>query len=265
MKKRTKGSNINLVFGNAMHEVVQEYVNLMYNESVANADTINLQDMLSERMRHFFSESITKDENEKNVLPATKEEMLLYYEQGSLILDFFKKHRVDYFNKKGWELVGIEHELNMETKNNKVFFGKIDIIMKDVIANKYRVIDLKTSGKGWNSWKKKDKSSTNQVLLYKRFFSELFDVSEKDIDVQFIILKRTLYENMDYPQKRIQLFTPANGKQSVNAAVEELDKFITECFHEDGTFNLDRTYLKNPTKLCDWCDHSTNGNCDKKN
>ena len=266
LKKRTRGSNINLIFGNAMHEALQEYIKVLYNESVQNANKIDLQNLLLERMKHFFSESITiNEETEQSIHPASKEEMLEYYEQGSHILDFFKKHRADYFNKKGWELIGIEHELNVEMSNNKVFFGKIDVILKDIVSKKYRIIDLKTSGRGWRDYKKKDKSSTDQVLLYKRFFSQLYDVPEDKIDVQFIILKRTLYENTDYPQKRIQLFVPANGKPSVNSAITDLQNFITACFHDDGSFNLDRTYLKNPTKLCDWCDHSTNGNCDKKN
>ena len=38
-------SNIHLIFGTAMHEVLQHYLNVMYSVSVKEADTINLNKM----------------------------------------------------------------------------------------------------------------------------------------------------------------------------------------------------------------------------
>jgi hypothetical protein len=32
---------------------------------------------------------------------------------------------------------------------------------------------------------------------------------------------------------------------------------------EDGTYNTDREYVKNVTRLCDWCDYAADGTCDK--
>ena len=37
-------SNIYLVFGTAMHEVIQTYLEVMYNDSVKNADLLDLNE-----------------------------------------------------------------------------------------------------------------------------------------------------------------------------------------------------------------------------
>ena len=54
-----------------------------------------------------------------------------------------------------------------------------------------------------------DKSKTDQLLLYKNFFSLEKDIPLDKIDVEYFIVKRKLYEKVDFPQKRVQTFTPA--------------------------------------------------------
>ena len=43
-------SNIYLIFGTAMHEVLQTYLEVMYNDSIKNADKLNLEDMLRDKL-----------------------------------------------------------------------------------------------------------------------------------------------------------------------------------------------------------------------
>ena len=50
------------------------------------------------------------------------------------------------------------------------------------------------------------KNKSNQLLLYKQFYSKQFNFPIDKIDVEFFIVKRKLYENMDFPQRRIQTF-----------------------------------------------------------
>ena len=45
-KLRVSESNIYLVFGTAMHEVIQTYLEVMYLDSVKNADLLDLKQML---------------------------------------------------------------------------------------------------------------------------------------------------------------------------------------------------------------------------
>ena len=60
------------------------------------------------------------------------------------------------------------------------------------------------------------------------------EISEDKIDVEYLILKRRLYENMMYPQKRIQAFSPASGKPSVNKVMNRLQEFMDECYDDKG-------------------------------
>ena len=40
-------SNIHLIFGTAMHEVLQKYLEVMYHDSAKNADLLDLNEMLN--------------------------------------------------------------------------------------------------------------------------------------------------------------------------------------------------------------------------
>ena len=51
-----------------------------------------------------------------------------------------------------------------------------------------------------------DKNKTDQLLLYKSFYSKQHDVPLDRIDVEYFIVKRKLYEGMDFPQRRVQTF-----------------------------------------------------------
>ena len=50
-------SNIHLIFGTAMHEVLQTYLEIMYNDSVKNADLLNLREMLINKLIEQFKNS----------------------------------------------------------------------------------------------------------------------------------------------------------------------------------------------------------------
>ena len=197
---------------------------------------------------------------------TTPEEMKEFYFQGCQIIDDFKKKRGQYFSKKGYELVGIEKPLNYKLPKNINFVGFMDVVMKDTIRDRIKIIDIKTSTMGWNKWMKADKNKTNQLLLYKQFYSKQYNFPIDKIDVEFFIVKRKLYENMDFPQKRIQTFIPANGTPSLNKVSVSLKEFIDECFDDEGKHNEQHTYKKVvSTKNCKWCEFKDKPElCDRK-
>ena len=47
---RISESNIYLIFGTAMHEVLQTYLEIMYNDSVKNADLLDLNEMSRDKL-----------------------------------------------------------------------------------------------------------------------------------------------------------------------------------------------------------------------
>ena len=88
-------SNIYLIFGTAMHEVLQTYLEVMYNDTIKRADMLNLEEMLRDKLIEQFK--IAEQEDEKP--PCTKEELQEFFQDGCDILDFFKKRRGDYFSR----------------------------------------------------------------------------------------------------------------------------------------------------------------------
>ena len=251
--------NIYTMFGTAMHEVLQEYLKVMYSQSIVEADKLLLNEELEDRMKKIFMEIRQKNGGEEF---CTKAQMVEFYNDGLKIIDFFKKKRNQYFSKRGYELIGIETALNYDLPNNLKFRGFIDLIIKDTVRNRIKIIDIKTSTWGWNKYQKMDKNKTDQLLLYKSFYSKQHDVPMDRIDVEYFIVKRKLYENTEFPQKRIQTFTPANGKPSVNKVINNLNQFVNESFI-DGEYNTEHTYMKQPSKKnCKFCEFNQTKYCD---
>lgn len=229
-------SSINTVFGTAIHETVQHYINVMYNESGAAADRINLEEYFEE---HFRATYLKEYKANNNIHFSSSEEMREFFDDGIAILDFIKKKRSEYFSKRGWHLVGIEIPIVLapnKTHNNVLFNGFIDLVMYHEGTDKFVIYDIKTSTRGWKDKEKKDELKQAQILLYKSYFSEQFGVPEENIDVEFFIVKRKIWEESEFPQKRIQIFTPTNGKTKVKKAKVLVDKFIDEVFNLDGSY-----------------------------
>jgi len=244
--------NIHTLFGTSMHEVLQEYLKVMYTKSIKEADQLYLDEQLEDRLKKNFLEIVKKNGGDEF---CTKDQMVEFYEDGLKILDYFKKKRNQYFSKRGYELIGIETALDYDLPKNIKFRGYIDLIIKDTVRNRIKIIDIKTSTMGWNKWQKADKNKTNQLLLYKQFYSKQHDIPMDRIEVEYFIVKRKLYENMDFPQKRIQTFIPANGKPSINKVIRRLELFMDDCFTDDGEYRTDHIYNKLPSKKnCRWCD-----------
>ena len=124
------------------------------------------------------------------------------------------------------------------------------MVIKDTVRDVIKIYDIKTSTMGWNKYMKADKNKTDQLLLYKQFYSKQFNHPMDRIEVEYFIVKRKLYENLDFPQKRVQKFTPANGKPSINQVVKRLDEFILKQHHGEMQWLQDRSYFRsNPRSL----------------
>jgi hypothetical protein len=239
----------------------------MYEESVAEADSKDWGQFLKSAMAKIYREAVGRGQ-EPGFTNAT--EMGEFYEDGLAIIDFFIRHRGKYFAKRNYELVGVEIPLSqkMECNENVNFIGYVDLVIKDTRDNTYEVIDIKTSTQGWNKWQKADKVKTSQLVLYKSYYAKQFDVPVQNIRVKYFIVKRKLYENLDFPQKRIQLFEPAAGTPTVNRVASSVEEFVKHGFNSDGTHNTEGNYVavagKN-NKHCKYCDFKDqHGLCPKQ-
>ncbi len=179
--------NIHTLFGTSMHEVLQTYLTVMYSDTIKDADKLPLDQMLLYRMKENYENILNKN---GGVVICEQYEMEEFYRHGLVILDWFKKKRGMYFSKKGYELVGVEVPIKYKLPSGINFIGYIDVIIRDVLRDKHKIIDIKTSTMGWNKWQKADKNKTDQILLYKQFYGKQNNISLDKIDVEYFIVKR---------------------------------------------------------------------------
>ena len=48
-----------------------------------------------------------------------------------------------YFNKRSWTLLGIEEKLAIPIRGDLHFLGFMDVVMKDEISGKIKIIDIR--------------------------------------------------------------------------------------------------------------------------
>jgi hypothetical protein len=190
---------------------------------------------------------------------STLEEITEYSEDGLAILKYFKRKRVKLFDTKYLELVGVEIPLRTKIfeDNDKFFFeGFLDIVFYDTFRDVYIIKDFKTSKAGWGDYQKKSDLKMDQLRLYKKFFSEQFNVPLEKIEVEFVILKRkvpTLEFEYSYELPRSAVHIPSQGLAKLNQATNNIREFVSNCFYDDGT-PQDREYLKIPSSSnCKFC------------
>ena len=252
-------SSIHTVFGTAIHEVIQHYLDVMYETSGANADKINLEELFQEK---FIGEYQKQYKSNKNQHFSSAEEMREFFEDGVGILDWFKKKRSKYFSKRGYHLVGCEIPIVIAPNkmyNNVLYMGYLDVVMYNEKTNTFKIIDIKTSTRGWRDQDKKNEDKQFQLLLYKQFFSEQYNVPLDDIEIEFFIVKRKVLdwddEKLMSPHQayRVQTFTPPSGKIKLNRAKNAINDFITTCFSTGGEIK-EIQFNKNPSKWnCNFC------------
>jgi hypothetical protein len=251
--------SIHTLFGTSMHEVLQTYLTVMYNDTIKMADALPLDEMLLHRMKTNYTQIMERNGGE---VFCEQEDMEEFYSHGMTILEWFKKKRNMYFSKKNYELVGIEVPIEYELPNKIKFIGYMDVVLHDTFRDRYKIIDIKTSTMGWNKYMKADKNKTDQLLLYKQFYGAENNISTDKIDVEYFIVKRKLYEKVDFPQRRVQTFQPASGKPSINKLMNNLNQFLDESFI-DGEYNVEHTYIKQPSKKnCRFCEFNQTEHCD---
>ena len=253
-KEKVFKPGIALVFGTAFHEVLQKYLTVMYENTIKEADALDLPSMLKECI---ISEYKIAMEDNGGVHFSNKEELLEHYEDGVAILEWFKKHRGRFFTTKNTELIGVEVPvlvpISEETPN--IFLnGFIDLVMYNKNTDTYTIYDIKTSTRGWGDKEKKNQIKINQVLFYKEYFSRKMGVPQEKIEVMFFICRRKVFENAEFPMHRIQEFIPAQGKTKIKNAVESLKSFVSHSFTENAKYNKEAIYTKN-TLSCKYCEY----------
>lgn len=236
--------SIHSVFGNAMHAVIQHYLQVLFTETVKKSESLDFKSLLLTQIRDNYASEIAK----YNRHFSTKEELTEIYMDGLATLQYLVKKRPEYFDKKGWELIGTELPLKVAPDPSRptVFLiSYLDIVFRNKNTGEIYIFDLKTSKRGWRDYEKKDALKVNQLILYKHFFSKQFNIPIDKINVEFYILKRKIDDDSMYPQRRVQKFKPTQGKIICAKALQSFHHFIDNCFDKNGQYKTDGFY--NPT------------------
>lgn len=250
-------STIHTVFGTALHTALQHYLTVMYEKSGAAADRENLVEIFENALREEYQAQY-KANNKQHFSSA--EELREFFDDGVNIIRFFAKKRNRYFSKRGWHLVGCELPI-VVTPNSMykhvIYQGYLDVVMYHEPTNTFKIIDIKTSTRGWDDKTKKDEVKQSQLILYKKFFAEQFNIPPENISIEFLIVKRKIYEDSDYPIPRVQIFSPASGKVKLGKATKMLNEFIETAFNKTGY--KEQEYTPTPSKWsCRFCPFSQN-------
>jgi hypothetical protein len=274
-KLSTWDDSINTAFGKAIHTVLQNFLNVLYTKGAIEAEAIDCVGQFNteyDKEIKTIREKETKgrEEEKKKALSENREHVELPSEfidveieefrvDGKNIIDYFVSHSVrsKHFPSKIYEIVGIELPLNIPIRGGTIIYkGFLDIVLREKSTGKIRILDFKTSTFGWNKYQKADRTKLDQLLLYKRFYNQVYKTPLSDIEVEFIILKRRLYEDLAFPQQRIQRVAPPDGKMSLKMVEESFLDFINECFDAHGEYNKESPFGKNPGKAkknCKYC------------
>lgn len=249
---KTFNSTIHTVFGTSIHTVLQHYLQVMYDVSGAAADREDLESLFEKSLRKEYKEQYIKNKKKHFSDP---QELREFYEDGLQIIRYFKKHKSEYFGKRGWYLAGCEIPIVLTPNykyNNVIYQGFLDVVMYHEPTKTFKIIDIKTSTGGWGKEAKKEENKQFQLILYKKFFSETFNIPLDQIKIEFFIVKRKVYDHPDYHISRIQQFVPASGKVKLNKVDKALNKFITEAFTVNNEYS-DRQHQPKVSKKCGWC------------
>jgi len=259
--KQPYQASIHTVFGTSMHETLQRYINTMYNESGTAADKMNLEEIFTERFREIYKGEYEKTK-EHFSNPA---EMREFFDDGVAILSWIKARRNKLFTIRKVKLLGIELPIFIGLSKNVYLKGYIDFVLYDTELNKVYIYDIKTSTRGWSEREKKDNHKIAQILLYKEYFAKQFGFNIEQIEVEYFIVKRKIWE-AEYSIPRVQSFRPASGKTKRKQLVENFNAFIKDCFNESGK-PIIKSYLKNiGENSCKWCPYRDKPElCDKIN
>lgn len=249
--KLKEPSSIHLIFGTAIHEAIQQWLTLRFKDDF-KAKIFDMEGVFKDKLLSLFQEEVKKDTDGTPTYLCDKPTLKEFYADGVEILKHVRKHKDQFFPNKGYELIGCEIPLEVMLHKGVQFIGYIDIVTQHKKSGEIFIYDLKTSKKGW-FYEKKDPKKLNQLLLYKKFYADNFEVDPRLINVQFVILKRKINEDSEWAQNRVTKFEPADGNISVNKAWASFDQFVTETFNADGSVRIDNLKPTPSEKNCRWC------------
>jgi hypothetical protein len=125
-------SNANLIFGTAIHKAIQDWLSIYYNKKPAFTATFDLHGVFKDALIQEFKLA----QEEFGISPCDLPTLMEFYQDGVGILDAVKRYKKDIFPLVGYELIGVEIELEQDINENVYFVGYIDIVIREIKTGK---------------------------------------------------------------------------------------------------------------------------------
>jgi len=223
-KIRLFQGNEHTAFGSAVHKVCEDLV-LKKTDAVGDFKKLFLEEL--KRLPEDY-------ELRKDLVQAMKK-------QGPELVKYVVPALKRYFKK--FEVISVEESLMEEVKDfpdkEYNFKGYIDLVLKTA-DGRYQVIDWKTCSWGWDARKKSDKMMVYQLIFYKYYLSQKYDISPENIDVYFGLLKRTIKNS-----NKVEFVKVTSGEKRIQNAINFLNKAL---------YNINKkNYMKNRLS-CEGCE-----------
>ena len=245
-------------FGTAIHEALQSFLVTYYGTSEEAAYKMDLITPFIAKFKQLVTMKGIKH---------TQAEFDEFVEDGKgIIAEFIDPANIKLrFHRDKFDLIGIEVKFVSPIVNNVNLDARLDLVLKEKMSGDIHIIDIKTATREWDANAKEDFTKTSQLILYKAVYSKKENIPLSKIHVEFIILKRKLYEKAQYEQSRIQIVKPAAFQDNVLQVIKEFRNFVQYSFTPEGQHKTDARYPKQPGKNqtnCKWCQYKKNGKCD---
>jgi len=230
-----RDDSIDSIFGTAVHEIVQEWLDILYNQSETVAKTVYLNDKFKERLLELFKNCTTEVDGQKMFL-CDKDTLVQYYNQGCEIISYIQQNYKKLFPTEDTKLFAIEYPISLEIRNGISYLGYIDVVTHNTKLDSYVLYDLKTSKRGWSDYQKSDPYKTGQLLLYKQLFAKQENVDINNINIEYHILKRLLPETQLFSIPRVTKFIPPHKSPSLKKNWVLFESFLNGAFDSDGKY-----------------------------
>lgn len=252
LKKDQK--SIHLIFGTAIHNTIQHWLELLYNNTLSDFD-----------INGYFKNQLTNEymimsDNGINHF-STAKQLAEFYTDGVGILGAIMNAQKQLYCTKTYTLIGSEIPIihSLEINPKVAITGFIDNILQHNTTKRYDIRDFKTSTRGWTD-ELKDFTKAIQLLLYKKYYAKQLGISIDSIDVSFLILKRKT------TGERLQHHTPKSDKAAINKMDKIINDFVGNVFDADGKYKTDITFGQATSpKSCQWCQFRETEHCNMYN
>jgi len=218
--------NVNTNFGTALHEACETYLK-------------------TREMKYELALDYIVQAWEKHNLP----DLGNWLKEANALLEAVPEFLDERF--PGWECFSAEEDLLEKIEGEHsldfTFKGFIDGVIK--CNDQYTIIDWKTSGKGWNKYKKEDENLKMQLVLYAKFWGQKHNIPLSKIRVGFVVLNRDL-ENPE----RIEFFSfpieESGVKKTLNILNNSLNMSKKGMYFKPWKYKI--SYQQGSCRFCDY-------------